>query len=127
MKKIRNIIVLLLCVTAGLLSTENDRASRISCEEIRASLSIDRTQSDQWQCERICNSDLNLTGTSGHTLSVQLPAFVRPGAERAADCAAASCTARLAQRLRRSDMNCLCLSGTRAADYYVYRLCRLII
>lgn len=89
-------------------------------------------QADQWQCERVCNSDLNQPGLLRAAEACPVAPLFRPGgpgcsARTAARCLAAcgygTGVARLTSTFRSSDLSV----GTHAVDYYVYRLRRLII
>lgn len=98
-----------------------------------AAFSAGDTRADEWQCERTYNSDLNHQPRVLREAEAcpEVPAFrhgARLTASRAVVRTAASCgcgtgIARLTSAFQSSDL----LAGPRAADYYVYRLRRLII
>lgn len=98
-----------------------------------AVLSAGGSTPDVWQCERVCNSDLNQPQTLRAVEScpaAQLiqrggnPARVLRGVVRcAASCGCGTGVAKLIFTFRSAN---LCV-GTHAVDYYVYRLRRLLI
>lgn len=96
-----------------------------------AVLSVGNAPADQWQCERICNSDLNQPRVLREAeASPAAPMFQRGSlhtAARAALRCVALCggtgVAKLISTYQSNDLSV----GPHAVDYYVYRLRRLII
>lgn len=97
-----------------------------------AVFSAGNAQADQWQCERVCNSDLNQPRLLREAeASAAAPVFllgdpsrsVRTAARCVAACGCGTGVARITSTFRSIDLSV----GTHAVDYYVYRLRRLII
>lgn len=95
-----------------------------------AILTFSHAAADQWRCERAYNSDLNLSRAFQEVTPVQVPPVTFRGGAANADrpslrFGACDCAGSLKAT---SIFNFpIPLSGGRAADYYVYRLRRLII
>ena len=127
----RKLFFILLALAGCLLFSES-RGDVCAVGAARtAVLSVGNAPADQWQCERICNSDLNQPRVLREAeASPAAPMFQRGGlhmAARAALRCVASCggtgVAKLISTYRSNDLSV----GPHAVDYYVYRLRRLII
>ena len=127
----RKLLIILLAWAGSLLFSEG-RSTAHAAQTVRtAVLSVGNAPADQWQCERICNSDLNQPRVLREAeASPAAPMFQRgglQGAARAALRCVASCggtgVAKLISTYKSNDLSV----GPHAVDYYVYRLRRLII
>lgn len=127
----RKLLIILLVLAGSLLFSEG-RSTAHAAQTVRtAVLSVGNAPADQWQCERICNSDLNQPRVLREAeASPAAPMFQRgglQGAARAALRCVASCggtgVAKLISTYKSNDLSV----GPHAVDYYVYRLRRLII
>lgn len=127
----RKLLIILLALAGSLLFSEG-RSTAHAAQTVRtAVLSVGNAPADQWQCERICNSDLNQPRVLREVeASPAAPMFQRgglQGAARAALRCVASCggtgVAKLISTYKSNDLSV----GPHAVDYYVYRLRRLII
>ena len=125
-------LFLIVLALAGCLLFSEGRGDAHAAQTVRtAVLSVGNAPADQWQCERVCNSDLNQPRVLREAeTSPAAPLFQRGGlhsAGRAALRCVASCggtgVAKFTSKFRSSS---LC-AGLHAVDYYVYRLRRLII
>lgn len=91
-------------------------------------LSVDTASSEQWLCERECNSDLNLPRVLSDvapSANTPLPQRDVRGAERFAVKCGVACSDGIRESSRFGLQNlsaCVC-----RVDYYIYRLHRLII
>ena len=94
-------------------------------------LSVDRASDAVWLCEREYNADLNLPRVLGEVSPAPAaPVFQRgghaesgPAADRYAADRHARGSTKVTSEFKSSDLSV----GLHAVDYYVYRLCRLII
>ena len=127
----RKLFFILLALAGCLLFSES-RGDVCAVEAARtAVLSVGNAPADQWQCERICNSDLNQPRVLREAdASPAAPMFQRGSlhtAARAALRCVALCggtgVAKLISTYQSNDLSV----GPHAVDYYVYRLRRLII
>lgn len=127
----RKLFFILLALAGCLLFSES-RGDVCAVRVARtAVLSVGNAPADQWQCERICNSDLNQPRVIREAeTSPAAPMFQRGSlhtAARAALRCVASCggtgVAKLISTYQSNDLSV----GPHAVDYYVYRLRRLII
>ena len=127
----RKLFFILLALAGCLLFSES-RGDVCAVGAARtAVLSVGNAPADQWQCERICNSDLNqLRVLREAEASPAAPMFQRGSlhtAARAALRCVALCggtgVAKLISTYQSNDLSV----GPHAVDYYVYRLRRLII
>ena len=127
----RKLLFILLALAGCLLFSEGREGLRTVRTAPVAELSVCNVSAAQWQCERICNSDLNQPRVFRETeASPAAPMFLRGSlhtAVRAALRCVASCggtgVAKLISTYRSNDLSV----GQHAVDYYVYRLRRLII
>lgn len=123
------LLALICCLTVAAGGGESAASHTVQM----AVLTIDRTAADEWRCERICNSDLNLPRAVREVTPPQAsaPAPLRVSLSDAARAslrhAAGLCAA--AGYLKETPVFHVPIrfSGPRVADYYVYRLRRLII
>ena len=127
----RKLFFILLALAGCLLFSES-RGDVCAVGAARtAVLSVGNAPADQWQCERICNSDLNQPRVHREAeASPAAPMFQRGSlhtAARAALRCVALCggtgVAKLISTYQSNDLSV----GPHAVDYYVYRLRRLII
>ena len=127
----RKLFFILLALAGCLLFSES-RGDVCAVGAARtAVLSVGNAPADQWQCERICNSDLNQPRVLREAeVSPAAPMFQRGSlhtAARAALRCVALCggtgVAKLISTYQSNDLSV----GPHAVDYYVYRLRRLII
>ena len=127
----RKLFFILLALAGCLLFSES-RGDVCAVGAARtAVLSVGNAPADQWQCERICNSDLNQPRVLREAeASPTAPMFQRGSlhtAARAALRCVALCggtgVAKLISTYQSNDLSV----GPHAVDYYVYRLRRLII
>ena len=127
----RKLFFILLALAGCLLFSES-RGDVCAVGAARtAVLSVGNAPADQWQCERICNSDLNHPRVLRVAeASPAAPMFQRGSlhtAARAALRCVALCggtgVAKLISTYQSNDLSV----GPHAVDYYVYRLRRLII
>ena len=94
-------------------------------------VSVDRASDAVWLCEREYNADLNLPRVLGEVSPAPAaPVFQRgghaesgPAADRYAADRHARGSTKVTSEFKSSDLSV----GLHAVDYYVYRLCRLII
>lgn len=127
----RKLLIILLALAGCLLFSEGRSTAHAALTVRTAVLSVGNAPADQWQCERICNSDLNQPRVLREAeASPAVPMFQRgglQGAARAALRCVASCggtgVAKLISTYKSNDLSV----GPHAVDYYVYRLRRLII
>lgn len=126
MRKPGFILLLLLCC---LCFTAGDGKGHVCVPTHCAELTIDPACAEQWHCERICNSDLNLPRLTREVVPVQtVPASQQGGMSFAVRALQRHATGGFGTLKGTSVFHYLILSsGARAADYYVYRLRRLII
>ena len=127
----RKLFFILLALAGCLLFSES-RGDACAVQTARtAVLSVGNAPADQWQCERICNSDLNQPRVFREAeTSPAAPMFQRGSLHTAAR-AALRCVvlcggtgvAKLISTYQSNDLSV----GLHAVDYYVYRLRRLII
>ena len=127
----RKLFFILLALAGCLLFSES-RGDVCAVGAARtAVLSVGNAPADQWQCERICNSDPNQPRVLREAeASPAAPMFQRGSlhtAARAALRCVALCggtgVAKLISTYQSNDLSV----GPHAVDYYVYRLRRLII
>lgn len=98
---------------------------------VSVTLSVDRASDAVWLCEREYNADLNLPRVLGEVSPAPAaPVFQRgghaesgPAADRYAADRHARGSTKVTSEFKSSDLSV----GLHAVDYYVYRLCRLII
>ncbi len=130
----RKLLFIVLAFAASLLFSEGSDSVRVWQQTRLAAFSVGDTRADEWQCERMYNSDLNHQPRVLREAEAcpTTPSFRLGGqqvlAERAAVRCAVSCgcgtgVARLTSAFQSSDLS----AGLHAVDYYVYRLRRLII
>ncbi|SEA98298.1 hypothetical protein SAMN05444145_11154 [Alistipes timonensis JC136] len=127
----RKLFFILLALAGCLLFSESRGDVRAVGAARTAVLSVGNAPADQWQCERICNSDLNQPRVLREAeASPAAPMFQRGSlhtAARAALRCVALCggtgVAKLISTYQSNDLSV----GPHAVDYYVYRLRRLII
>ena len=120
--EMRKILVILL----GLFGCLAHDAGHVS-----VTLSVDRASDAVWLCEREYNADLNLPRVLGEVSPAPAaPVFQRgghaesgPAADRYAADRHARGSTKVTSEFKSSDLSV----GLHAVDYYVYRLCRLII
>ena len=105
----RKLLFIVLAFTACLLFPEGGDGACIRQQAPSAAFSAGDMHTDEWQCERTYNSDLN-----------HQPRAVVRGA---ASWGCGTGVAKLTAAFRTSDLS----AGPHAVDYYVYRLRRLII
>lgn len=126
----RKLGFILLLAVSCLFTTGGGPKAHASRAVQSAVLSIDRAAADEWRCERICNSDLNVPRVLQEVTPVQASATSFRGA---ADTERLSLRHAAAGRGAGSLKATSCFNfpisvfGVRAADYYVFRLRRLII
>lgn len=127
----RKLFFILLALAGCLLFSES-RGDVCAVGAARTAVfSVGNAPADQWQCERICNSDLNQPRVLREAeASPAAPMFQRGSlhtAARAALRCVALCggtgVAKLISTYQSNDLSV----GPHAVDYYVYRLRRLII
>ena len=127
----RKLFFILLALAGCLLFSESRGDVCAAGAARTAVLSVGNAPADQWQCERICNSDLNQPRVLREAeASPAAPMFQRGSlhtAARAALRCVALCggtgVAKLISTYQSNDLSV----GPHAVDYYVYRLRRLII
>lgn len=128
----RKIVVILLGLFGCLLfSGGGDRVPAYDAGHTAVAFSVDRASDNVWYCEREYNADLNLPRVLGEVAPAPVaPAFCRGGhadSAHAADRYAAdrhiAGNSKVTSEFKSSDLSV----GLYAVDYYVYRLCRLII
>ena len=110
----RKLLFIVLAFTACLLFPEGGDGACIRQQAPSAAFSAGDMHTDEWQCERTYNSDLN------HQPRVLREAESCP-AQPSWGCGTG--VAKLTAAFRTSDLS----AGPHAVDYYVYRLRRLII
>ena len=125
--EMRKILVILLGLFGCLLFCGGGgRTLAHDAGHVSVTLSVDRASDAVWLCEREYNADLNLPRVLGEVSPAPAaPVFQRGGhAESgpAADRHARGST-KVTSEFKSSDLSV----GLHAVDYYVYRLCRLII
>lgn len=128
----RKLLFILLALAGCLLFSEGSGDVHAREAVHSAVFSSSDMHVDQWQCERVYNSDLNQPRVSGEAeASPSGPTFQRTGpgwAARLALHCVASCHCGTGVVKLTSAFRSLYLSpGLHAVDYYVYRLRRLII
>ncbi len=127
----RKLFFILLALAGCLLFSES-RGDVCAVGAARtAVLSVGNAPADQWQCERICNSDLNQPRVLREAeASPAAPMFQRGSlhtvARAALRCVALCGGTGVAKLISTYQSNDLSV-GPHAVDYYVYRLRRLII
>lgn len=127
----RKLFFILLALAGCLLFSESRGDVCVVGAARTAVFSVGNAPADQWQCERICNSDLNQPRVLREAeASPAAPMFQRGSlhtAARAALRCVALCggtgVAKLISTYQSNDLSV----GPHAVDYYVYRLRRLII
>ena len=127
----RKLFFILLALAGCLLFSES-RGDVCAVGAARtAVLSVGNAPADQWQCERICNSDLNQPRVLREAEASPVAPMFQRGSLHTAARAALRCVAlcggtgvaKLISTYQSNDLSV----GPHAVDYYVYRLRRLII
>ena len=127
----RKLFFILLALAGCLLFSES-RGDVCAVGAARtAVLSVGNAPADQWQCERICNSDLNQPRVLRAAHAAPAAPMFQRGSLHTAARAALRCVAlcggtgvaKLISTYQSNDLSV----GPHAVDYYVYRLRRLII
>lgn len=126
MRKPGLILLLFFCC---LCLTEAGKGMPVPIQPHAAGQSIDRTADRQWLVEQQCNSDLNLPSPLREVGPQQTARLSQHGGSMLSDRHARTATGRSNPFIREtlSTHPFVPVSGARAADYYVYRLRRLII
>ncbi len=127
----RKLFFLLLVLAGCLLFSEGREGLRTVRPAPVAVFSVGNASADQWQCERICNSDLIRPHVLREAEAAPAAPVFRRGSLHTAARAAWRCAAsrggmgiaRFFSTYRSDDLSV----GPHAVDYYVYRLRRLII
>lgn len=126
-------LFLILLALAGCLLFSESRGSVHAAQGVRTAVfSVGDAHADQWQCERVCNSDLNqprvlreaeASPATPLSLRGSLQGPGRNALRCAALCGGGTGIAKLFSSFQSVDP----AVGMHAVDYYVYRLHRLII
>lgn len=127
----RKIVVILLGLFGCLLFTGGGRALTHGAGHAAVTLSVDRASDAVWLCEREYNADLNLPRVLGEVSPAPVAtvfhrsghAESNPAADRYAADRHVTGNTKVTSEFKSSDLSV----GLHAVDYYVYRLCRLII
>ena len=127
----RKLFFILLALAGCLLFSESRGDACVVQTARTAVLSVGNAPADQWQCERICNSDLNQPRVLREAETSPAAHLFQRGSLHTAARAALRCVAlcggtgvaKLISTYHSNDLSV----GLHAVDYYVYRLRRLII